>query len=134
MAANPLNVRVVSYNPARAFKVPVGATAMRRGSLAKFASGLLVPCVADDKQLQVYVTLQEVDAASTSNVLVVPIQDCVVALAYTGTVPTPTVGVSFGIDDCITVDLTDTTNKLLTALQINTTLQIIECIGYFLPA
>lgn len=127
--ANPLNVRVVSYASHRARKLNIGATAMRRGSICKFSSGLLIPASDNEENAILWVTLQEA-AASATDVLCVPIQDCVMALLYTGTVPTaPTaIGVAYGITGPITLDFDNTTQILLTVVDIDTSLGIVYCV------
>lgn len=128
--ANPLNVRVVSYNSARLWKFTVGATAMRRGSLCKFSSGLLVPLADNDENLIVWVTLNEA-AANATEVQAVPLTDCIVALLYTGTVPTaPTaLGVAYGVTGPITVDFDNTTQILVYPVKVDTNLGIVYVTG-----
>lgn len=120
MAANPVEIRVASYNSARSFKFDVGATALRRGSLCKFSSGKLVPLADNDENLIVWVTLQEADANATA-VLAVPFTDCIAVLTYTGTVPSPAVGVAFGVTGPITLDFDNTTQILAYVLKVDTT-------------
>ncbi len=103
---------------------------MRPGTLAKFSSNLLVPLAADDKQIRVYVILEQADANSTvpGGVLVVPFADCVVELGYTG--GTPTVGTSYGISGPTEVDVTETTALLVTVIAVNTGRTTVDCIEY----
>ncbi len=130
MAANVSRIRVISYNPARAFKFGIGATAMRKGSLCKFSSGLLEPLADNDENLVVWVMLQEVSASATEG-LAVPLTDCVVALKYTGTVPAaPTaLGVQYGVTGPITVDFDNVTQILVTALKVDTTNELVWVTG-----
>lgn len=126
MAVNPTDIAVKSYNSAKAFRAPIGATAMRPGTLAKFSSNLLVPCVATDKQIRVYVILEQADANAAS-ALVCPLGDVRLELGYTG--GTPTIGTSYGLSDALNILVSDVTNLLLTVTAVNsgrTTVDVIE--------
>ncbi len=131
MAVNPINVGVISYNDARAFKLTGGATSFRRGAIVKLTAGLLVPAVDNDENGLFFVSLQEFTTGSGQPVLVVPITDCIFRLAYTGTVPTaPTaIGVAYGITGPITLDFDNVTQILLTVLAVDTNKETVTVTG-----
>lgn len=130
MAVNPTDIAVKSYDRAKAFRAPVGATAMRPGTLCKFSSNLLIPAADNDKQIRLYVVLEQADANATST-LVVPFADARIELGYSGT---PTVGTSYGISDSQTVDAADTTNLMVTVVAVNSTRTTVDVIEYQLSA
>lgn len=133
MAVNPTDVRVLRYNQGRAFKAPIGATAMRPGSLAKFDTNVLVPLADNDENLAAYAILEQADAANTDpGVLVVPFADAVLELGYTG--GTPTVGTSYGVTGPQTVDVANTTQLLVTVVAVNTARTTVDVIMYQVAA
>lgn len=103
-----------TYDNARASEAVVGATAIRPGDLIKFSAGLMVPCAADDKQIQVFVALGY--GAVGAKIPMVPLADAKIKIAYTGSAPT--IGAAYAISDQRTLDQTDTTNKLLTVVKV----------------
>ncbi len=125
--ANPTDLRVKSYNNARAFRAAVGATAILPGQLCKFSSNVLVPAADNDKQIQLFVALEYgISTLHDGKTLVVPFADAVVEMAYSGT---PTLGTAYGISGPATVDATDTTNDCVTVIGIDTdkgTVDVIE--------
>ena len=131
MAVNPINVRVISYNPARAFKLAGGATSFRRGAIVKLTSGLLVPAVDNDENGLFFFSMNEFATGSGQDVLVVPITDAIAVLTYTGTVPTsPTaIGVAYGITGPITLDFDNVTQILLTVLDVDTSKETVTVTG-----
>jgi len=133
MAANPTDLGVIQYNKARAFRAPVGATALRPGQLAKFSSNVLVPIVDNEENVNTFVVL-EYSAASNTGIgtLVVPFADAVVAMTYTGT--TPTVGTAYGVTGPATVDGDNTTQLMVLVISVNTTDTTCNVIEYQISA
>lgn len=94
----------------------VGATALLSGDLVKVVAGLVVPVAADDVNISLYVALH--DAAIGAQVAVDISQNFVKEIAYTPA--TPAIGASFGVNGPRTLDQSDTTNLLLTVLEVDT--------------
>lgn len=131
MAANPTDLRVVSYNPARARRLPMGATAIKPGQLCKFSSNVIVPAADNDKQIRFFVALEYAKISETNGILVVPFEDCVLELAYSGS---PTVGTAYGISGPATVDAADTTNLAVLVVAVNTARTTVDVIQYDLAS
>ena len=106
-------VRETPYHKAT---MTVGATALLSGDLVKLVAGLVVPVAADDVNIQLYVATH--DAAISADVTVDVSQNFLKEIAYTGA--TPAIGAGFGVDGPRTLDQTDTTNLLLTVLEVDT--------------
>lgn len=130
MAANPTDLRALAYNSSRARRLPMGATAIKPGQLCKFSSNVIVPAADNDKQIRFFVAL-EYGIASTGTILVVPFEDAVVEMAYSGS---PAVGVAYGISGPATVDAADTTNLAVLVLAVNTTRETVDVIQYDLAS
>ena len=130
MAANLTDLRVVSYNDKRARRLPMGATAIKPGQLCKFSSNVIVPAADNDKQIRFFVAL-EYGIASTGTILVVPFEDAVVEMAYSGS---PTLGTAYGISGPATVDAADTTNLAVLVLAVNTARTTVDVIQYDLAS
>lgn len=127
MAANPTDLRVLSYNPQRARRLPMGATAIKPGQLCKFSSNLIVPCADNDKQILMFVALEYAAISQANGILVVPFQDAIVEMAYSGS---PTVGTAYGISGAATVDAADTTNLAVLVLAVNTARTTVDVMAY----
>lgn len=122
MAANR-NVKVIGVGGkesiVKAYK-KTASTAFDGQSLVEWTSGLLTP--ADDNDTTVLgVILQEVattdsDYASETTKLVQLIQPGDIVEITTST--TATVGVSYGISNAYTVDVSDTTNDVFTVTEV----------------
>jgi len=130
MPANPTDLRVVSYNDKRAIRLPMGATAIKPGQLCKFSSNVIVPAADNDKQIRFFVALGY-GIASTGTILVVPFEDAVVEMAYSGS---PTVGTAYGISGPATVDAADTTNLAVLVVAVNSTRTTVNVIQYDLAS
>lgn len=131
MAANPTDLRVLVNNPARARRLPMGATAILPGQLCKFSSNLIVPAADNDKQIRLFVALEYAKISETNGILCIPFEDAVVEMAYSGT---PTVGTAYGISGPATVDASDTTNLAVLVLAVNTARTTVDVIQYDLAS
>lgn len=127
----PLLGKIISYDNNRVISATVGATALREGALVKFDTALAVPLVDNDKQIRVFVALH--DAAIGAEIALVPLADCKLRIAYTGS---PAVGASYGVSDAYTLDAADATNFLLTVVKVGGDLDsgFAEVIEYQLAA
>lgn len=118
---NPVLAGAISYTPGRVKSFNVGSTAIRKGDIIKFSSAEMVAAADNDKQGQFWVALDAAPAdgttATNTGVLAVPLQDCLLRIAYSG--GDPTVGEFYAISDTRTLDTTDTTNDLLQVLEYN---------------
>lgn len=127
MAANPTDLRVVSYNEKRARRVPMGATAIKPGQLVKFSSNVVVPVADNDKQILMFVALEYGVVSTGSTILVVPFQDAIVEMAYSGS---PAVGTAYGVSGPATVDAADTTNLAVFVVAVNTARTTVDVMAY----
>ena len=136
MSMNPILAGAVSYNKGRVQSFDNGATAIRQGDLCKITAGLIVPAAADDENGEFFVALAPSPAngtkAAQQGVLCVPLQDARLKIAYAGSAPT--VGLAYGIDDARTLDQTNTTQKLLTVTEVNSTEGWAICQQYLISA
>lgn len=116
MSANPAQISVKGSD-ARSFVCTVGATALQFGNLCKISSFLMVPLAANDKQISIFVA-QGNYAASATRTQFVPFNDQLVSIPYTG--GTPVVGLAYGLNGPAELDVTDTTNKVVEVVEVDT--------------
>jgi hypothetical protein len=123
-----------SYDSTRVIQATVGATTIRPGDIVKFSSGLIIPAVATDAQGVFFVAIAS--GAIGGLIPIVPLQDCVLRILYSGSAPT--MGSSYGILDTRTLAQTNTTQKLLTVVKVGTTGGLdsgyVSAIGYQLSS
>jgi hypothetical protein len=134
---NPVIAGAIRYNPARVQQFDAGATAILNGDLLKFGTaGVMDPAADNDENLRVFVSLANTAALGLKSqnlgATVVPLEDAVVRIAYTG--GTPVVGTSYGISDQRTLDVANTTQLLLTVVNVDTDQGFAECIEYKISA
>lgn len=116
MARNPAQASIKGdFN--RAISGTVGATALQFGDLCKITAGLFVPLADNDVNKSIYVANGNYDASATRGQFI-PFQDVLVGLAYN---TAPTVGVAYGVSGPATIDQTDTTNKVVEVVEVDTT-------------
>lgn len=133
---NPVLAGAIGHANHLVQNVDVGATAIRKGDLVKFSSGLIIPAADNDENLRVYVALERADALGTialnTGCAIVPLSGAKLRMAYTGS--TPTVGESYGISDQRTLDQANTTNLLLTVLAVDANQGFVDVIEYQIGA
>lgn len=134
---NPVLAGAIQYNKGRVRQFNAGSTAILNGDLLKFGTaGVMDPCADNDENLRVFVALTPVDANGLASqnlgATVVPLEDAVVRIAYTG--GTPVVGTSYGISDQRTLDVANTTQLLLTVVGVDTEQGFAEVIEYKISA
>jgi hypothetical protein len=106
----------------------VGATAVVSGQILKFSSGLLVTAADNDQQGLFMIALQ--NAAAGAQCVVSLDADTIFDLYYSGTA-TPAVGAAYGISDGKTMDPDNTTQKLVTVLEmLDATAQYV-CVKFY---
>ncbi len=111
MKGNTLRDR--PYNKAN---ITVGATALQSGDLCKIVAALVVPLAADDDDLTVIVATH--DALVSAQVTCDVGKDWLKEIPYTG--GTPTVGASYAVNGPRELDVTNTTNIVVTVWQVDT--------------
>ncbi len=113
------NVKIVNYNGLKSVTKSLpktASTAFDKNSLVEFASGVIDP--VDDNDVVVYGIIREEvastdsDYAATSEKLVDLIMPGVEVEITTSAAATP--GVSYGLSNAYTVDVSDTTNDVFT--------------------
>jgi hypothetical protein len=129
--------KFVKCDSKKAFKFPVGATAIKYGQLCKISSNLMVPCADNDENLSVYVALGNYPANSDANYLAgettfVSLRDALVGMEYTG--GTPALGVSYGISAAGVVDIANTSQPLVTVLEYDAANALVTVEGYQITA
>jgi hypothetical protein len=127
---NPVD-RGCEYDPKSAIRLPMGATAIKKYDIIKITAGLAVPAADNDKQGEFFVALENA-ATTDTDVLAVPLRHAVLTIAFSGSAPT--VGAAYGISDTRTLDQADTTNKLLTVLEVDSTRTTAKVMEYRLSS
>jgi hypothetical protein len=115
MPTNPAQASI-KYEEALTLTATVGATALQFGDLCKYSSGAMVPLADNDKQLKAYVCLGNYDAATAKGKFV-PFSKAMVFMTYSGGTPTP--GTAYGITGPRVIDVTDTTNLMVSTHEVD---------------
>lgn len=126
-------VKKIRCQESRGFHATVGATAVVRGQLVKYSSGLLVTLAADDKQLDAMVCLA--NGAVGDSILVIPLVHVdEFEMATTGTFASFVVGTAYGISDGLTLDQAEVTAKLLIVTSLDSDLSTAMVRPYLLAS
>lgn len=134
MAPTP-GFKGIVYDPTFVVALPIGGTDIIYGDLCKISSGLAVPLSSGDKQLSVYVALEDIKASPSPAILgkFIPLTDVTsLEMVYSGSAPT--IGLAYGVTDAHTLSQADTTNKLLEVLSVDSARATADCKAYVLTS
>lgn len=124
-----VTVKGITYVKDAVIEFPIGAAALVYGQLCKVSGGLMVTAADNDQQGVFYVCLGNYAASASTGSFVPLFQVGSLEITYTGSAPT--IGVSYGISDGVTLDQANVTQLLLTVISVDSTKTTCKAHGYY---